>query len=114
MRLYFYKYLHYPSQHCYSISPPEVSETENRLQHCYSLWFTQRTRGSVSSAGNYEDNIKHLGAFSSVEGFWSLYSHLARLSQLPPHSDVHLFKMGIKPMWEVMCSVCVLCSVYDI
>ena len=39
---------------------------ENRLEHAYSLWFTQRTRGSVSTALNYEENIMFVGSFSTV------------------------------------------------
>ena len=46
---------------------PEVDEGENKLQYPYSIWFTQRVRGSVSSApSDYEDNIKLVGSFSSV------------------------------------------------
>lgn len=46
---------------------PEVEEGENKLQYPYSIWFTQRVRGSVSSApSDYEDNIKLVGSFSSV------------------------------------------------
>ena len=35
-----------------------------------------------------------------MEGFWSLYSHLVRVNELGSYSDFHLFKSGIKPMWE--------------
>lgn len=36
-----------------------------------------------------------------VEQFWRFYSHLIRPGDLSGHSDFHLFKEGIKPMWEV-------------
>lgn len=36
-----------------------------------------------------------------VEQFWAHYCHLARPCELPSHCDIHLFKLGIKPMWEV-------------
>ena len=101
--------------------PPAVLDGENRLQYSYSVWFTQRMRGgSVSSApSDYEDNIKLIGSFSSVrsqlilqlsklsiddlqvEQFWAHYCHLAKPRELPSHCDIHLFKLGIKPMWEV-------------
>lgn len=42
-----------------------------------------------------------VGRFASVEQFWGLYSHLVRPSDLTVHTDFHLFKVGIKPMWEV-------------
>ncbi|KAG8005866.1 Eukaryotic translation initiation factor 4E type 2, partial [Nibea albiflora] len=35
-----------------------------------------------------------------VEQFWRFYSHLIRPGDLSGHSDFHLFKEGIKPMWE--------------
>ena len=36
-----------------------------------------------------------------VEQFWALYTHCARPGDLAGFSDIHLFKLGIKPMWEV-------------
>lgn len=38
---------------------------------------------------------------SKVEQFWRFYSHMIRPGDLTGHSDFHLFKEGIKPMWEV-------------
>ncbi|RXG69680.1 Eukaryotic translation initiation factor 4E type 2 [Armadillidium vulgare] len=38
--------------------------------------------------------------FSSVEQFWAYYCHLTRPSDLTTHSDIHIFRDGIKPMWE--------------
>uniref|UniRef100_A0A8C2KCU9 Eukaryotic translation initiation factor 4E type 2-like n=3 Tax=Cyprinus carpio TaxID=7962 RepID=A0A8C2KCU9_CYPCA len=35
-----------------------------------------------------------------VEQFWRFYSHMIRPDDLTGHSDFHLFKEGIKPMWE--------------
>uniref|UniRef100_A0A2N9FBW2 mRNA cap-binding protein n=1 Tax=Fagus sylvatica TaxID=28930 RepID=A0A2N9FBW2_FAGSY len=35
-----------------------------------------------------------------VEGFWVCYCHLARPSSLPSPTDLHLFKDGIRPLWE--------------
>lgn len=29
-----------------------------------------------------------------------MYCHVVRLQDLPPHTDLHLFKKGIQPMWE--------------
>ena len=43
-----------------------------------------------------------------VEQFWAHYCYLARPCELPPHCDIHLFKKGIKPMWEVGVLVLVL------
>jgi len=37
---------------------------------------------------------------ATVEQFWSVYSHILRPSEVPCAMDYHLFKIGIKPMWE--------------
>ena len=38
---------------------------------------------------------------TQVEQFWGFYSYLVRPGDLTGHSDIHLFKDGIKPMWKV-------------
>ena len=40
--------------------------------------------------------------FASCEQFWEIYSHIVRPGDLQSHSDFHIFKEGIKPMWEVI------------
>lgn len=51
--------------------------------------------------------IQTYSFFKQVEQFWSYYCHMEHPSNLPPHCDIHLFKLGIKPMWEVMLSAVV-------
>lgn len=41
-----------------------------------------------------------IGQVGTVEQWWALYSHIVRLQDIPAHRDIHLFKKGIKPMWE--------------
>ena len=36
---------------------------------------------------------------TQVEQFSGFYSYLVRPGDLTGHSDIHLFKDGIKPMW---------------
>lgn len=49
-----------------------------------------------------------MGEFGTVEGFWDLYSHMVRPNDVTHSSDWHLFKKGIKPMWEVSTFPCPL------
>lgn len=37
---------------------------------------------------------------TTVEEFFEIYKHLKRPSSLPLVSDYHLFKKGIRPVWE--------------
>ncbi|XP_075954087.1 eukaryotic translation initiation factor 4E type 2 isoform X3 [Anarhichas minor] len=73
---------------------------EHPLQYNYTFWYSRRTPGRPASTQSYEQNIKQIGIFASVEQFWRFYSHMIRPGDLTGHSDFHLFKEGIKPMWE--------------
>lgn len=81
------------------LPPLEINPNENQLQYGYALWYSRRSVGKQTDR-RYAENLKLIGRFGSVEQFWSLYSHLVRPSELMAYSDFHLFKHGIKPMWE--------------
>ncbi|EWC48488.1 hypothetical protein DRE_07750 [Drechslerella stenobrocha 248] len=49
---------------------------------------------------DYEKSTQKIAAFSTVEEFWMVYSHLRKPRSLPHVSDYHLFKQGIRPVWE--------------
>lgn len=51
------------------------------------------------AAANYHNHER--SDLFQVEQFWRFYSHMIRPGDLTGHSDFHLFKEGIKPMWEV-------------
>eukprot|EP01117_Protostelium_nocturnum_P017916 TRINITY_DN737_c0_g1_i1.p1 TRINITY_DN737_c0_g1~~TRINITY_DN737_c0_g1_i1.p1 ORF type:complete len:296 (+),score=88.26 TRINITY_DN737_c0_g1_i1:114-890(+) len=72
---------------------------EHGLQHSWTFWYLRKSQGS-RAIDTYEKNVKQVGSFSTVEGFWNFYSHMIRPNDLPPGNDYHLFKDGIKPMWE--------------
>jgi translation initiation factor 4E len=72
---------------------------EHPLQYNYAFWFSRRTQGKAS-VQSYDQNLKKIGTFASVEQFWTYYSHMMRPSELNGHCDYHLFKEGIRPMWE--------------
>lgn len=41
-----------------------------------------------------------MAGFSTVEDFFTVYQYLKRPSTLPLVSDYHIFKKGIRPVWE--------------
>ncbi|XP_060540940.1 eukaryotic translation initiation factor 4E type 2 isoform X5 [Pantherophis guttatus] len=102
------------SVHCQKFSPDQLKvnsafhpfkaavpgPAEHPLQYNYTFWYSRRTPGRPTSSQSYEQNIKQIGTFASVEQFWRFYSHMVRPGDLTGHSDFHLFKEGIKPMWE--------------
>ena len=81
-----------------AFAPVAVPEGHHRLQSQYCLWYSRRSPGKQSH--NFDQNLKLIGRFGTCEQFWSVYSHLVKPGDLASHSDFHLFKMGIKPMWE--------------
>ncbi|XP_051138607.1 eukaryotic translation initiation factor NCBP-like isoform X1 [Andrographis paniculata] len=93
-----------------NLPPPAVDEDKDQialdlkaglhpLKHKFVFWYTRRTPG-VRTQTSYEDNVKKIVEFSTVEAFWVCYCHLARPSTLPSPTDLHLFKAGIRPLWE--------------
>jgi hypothetical protein len=68
--------------------------------HSWVLWFRQqRTPGS--RIVGYEDGIKRVTAFSSIESLWALTTHLAPPSVLAPTTDYLLFHAAVqRPVWE--------------
>ncbi|KAK3844924.1 MAG: translation initiation factor eIF 4e-like domain-containing protein [Linnemannia gamsii] len=68
------------------------------LHFNWVFWFMHRPPGSKIT--NYEGAMKKIATFGSVEDFWAVYSHLRRPHELPNVSDYHLFRQGVRPVWE--------------
>ncbi|KAI0060725.1 eukaryotic translation initiation factor 4E class II [Artomyces pyxidatus] len=80
-----------------SLSRPELPYSPTRS---WVFWFRQQ-RAPGNKITNYEEGIKKISAFSSVESFWSLWTHLHPPSSLLPTTDYLLFHSGIRrPVWE--------------
>ncbi|XP_045767330.1 eukaryotic translation initiation factor 4E type 2 isoform X2 [Maniola jurtina] len=81
---------------------PYVPPHHHKLEYSYWMWFSRRppARELSASTTGYGQALRMVGRIASVEQWWGLYLHLTRPAELPPLSDLHLFKLGIKPMWE--------------
>ncbi|ETW79030.1 hypothetical protein HETIRDRAFT_478346 [Heterobasidion irregulare TC 32-1] len=70
------------------------------LRNTWVFWFRQQ-RAPGNKITNYEEGIKKISAFHSVESFWSLWTHLHPPSALLPTTDYLLFHSGVRrPVWE--------------
>jgi len=92
-------------------TPPTSSSTENitvfhdvsnfnvkhPLMSTWTLWFT---RPPSSKGDNWNDLLKEVVSFDSVEEFWGVYNNITACSELAVKSDYHLFKKGVRPEWE--------------
>lgn len=52
------------------------------------------------STHEYEAGLSVIGEFETIESFWRYFNWLKPPSALEKNSNYHLFKSGIKPMWE--------------
>ena len=77
-------------------SKSSSNPSEHQLRSSWIVWY----RPPTSKYQDYEKSTIPLAHFSTVEAFWVIYSHLKRPSTLPSVSDYHIFKKGIRPVWE--------------
>ncbi|ODH52780.1 hypothetical protein GX48_00974 [Paracoccidioides brasiliensis] len=77
-----------------SSAPPALKE--HPIRSTWIVWY----RPPTPKYSDYEKSTIALASISSVESFWAVYSHLKRPSLLPAVSDYHIFKKGIRPVWE--------------
>ncbi|KAF9269055.1 translation initiation factor eIF4e [Marasmius fiardii PR-910] len=76
------------------------SPTIHPLKNTWVFWFRQH-RAPGNKITNYEEGIKKISSLSSVESFWSLWTHLTPPSSLQPTTDYLVFHSGIRrPVWE--------------
>ncbi|KAJ5146402.1 uncharacterized protein N7515_000966 [Penicillium bovifimosum] len=77
-------------------SPTVSAPGEHPLKSTWIVWY----RPPTPKYSDYEKSTVPLASINSVESFWAVYSHLKRPSLLPTVSDYHIFKKGIRPVWE--------------
>jgi len=78
--------------------PAPRADGQHPLRFTWTLWFMHRAPGQKIT--DYEAAIKNIASFSTIEEFWNVYGHLKRPNDLAHVSDYHLFKQGIRPVWE--------------
>lgn len=76
---------------------PDNFNVKHPLMHKWTLWFTKPATGKVD---NWNDLLKEIITFNSVEEFWGVYNNITPTSELALKSDYHLFKEGVRPEWE--------------
>jgi translation initiation factor 4E len=82
---------------------PAHSGTLHPLEFEWTFWYDKRPAAGKRMKGeqeSYENNLRPIGTFGTVEDFWRYYNHLVKPSRLEINSNYHFFKEGIKPMWE--------------
>lgn len=82
-----------------SLTSSSAAVPAHQLRNSWYFWF----RPPISKANGYieyEKTLHPIASCSTAEEFFVVYQHLKRPSVLPLVSDYHLFKKGIRPIWE--------------
>ncbi|KAI1048503.1 hypothetical protein LB506_002722 [Fusarium annulatum] len=80
-------------------SGASTANPSHALVDSWTFWY----RPPISKAHGfieYEKTLHEIATVRTGEEFWEIYRHLKRPSTLPVVSDFHLFKKGIRPIWE--------------
>ncbi|KAF2654323.1 eukaryotic translation initiation factor 4E [Lophiostoma macrostomum CBS 122681] len=76
---------------------PDNFNVKHPLMNHWTLWFTKPPSGK---GDNWNELLKEVISFDSVEEFWGIYNNITPTSELALKSDYHLFKKGVRPEWE--------------
>lgn len=69
------------------------------LENGWVIWYDSR-RLQAQNPNDWFGNLQTVAVFNTVEDFWSTYNHIKRPTDLEFGSNYHMFKKGVKPMWE--------------
>lgn len=70
------------------------------LENKWVMWYDYRVGLHQGQNAAFEDGLKLISEFSTVEEFWGVFNHIKRPSALEYGANYHMFKKGIKPMTE--------------
>ncbi|KAI8904733.1 translation initiation factor eIF 4e-like domain-containing protein [Gorgonomyces haynaldii] len=74
-------------------------DVKHPLKHRWTLWFDCPSKKSMQK-DQWQENLKKVITFDTVEDFWGIFNNLTNAHELPPSANYHLFKEGIEPSWE--------------
>jgi translation initiation factor 4E len=77
-------------------NPPTVAP----LHNTWVLWYDNPRMAPTEGSGDWKDNLKHCGEFTTIQEFWSIFNNILPASSLTIHSNYHVFRKGVVPMWE--------------
>jgi len=71
----------------------DLSESKlTKLPLKYTFWFTFFQKQKNKQLEEFEDNLKKIDDFDTIEGFWNIQQHNRRSDTLPRGSTFFLFR----------------------
>ena len=81
-------------------------ESTHPLFTNFAFWFRINDTSLLNPYKNvitytdYENQVKKISSFSTIEDFWKIFQHLKKPEELNIGIEIDLFKNEIKPVWE--------------
>lgn len=75
----------------------------HKLENSWTLWFDTAQQfhpNQRKQSSSWEANLVEVATFDTVEDFWVVKDAIKPPSKLDLRANYHLFRTGIKPMWE--------------
>ncbi len=72
--------------------------SQHVLNSSWVFWYISRKEKDHNVP--YEERLKKISSFSTLEEFFKYYVFLKSASEVDRNSDLSLFKEGFKPLWE--------------
>ena len=95
-----------------SIPPAKINITSNsvektKLKSRYVFWYRisedyiyQNPPKTKLDKSEYENQIKKIAEFETIEDFWAIFQHLRKPDSCRPGIEFQLFRFGVKSIWE--------------
>ena len=81
-----------------------MTETKTQLETSYTFYFRITDKKllppSQGAKNDYQDSVKKMAEFNTVEDFWKIFQHIKKPESLKSGVEIQMFKNPIKPMWE--------------
>jgi translation initiation factor 4E len=77
-----------------------TADDKHPLEHAWVIWYDSRRLHTAKAENTWLENLQTVAIFNTVEDFWSTYNHIKRPADLEFGANYHMFKEGVKPMWE--------------
>ena len=90
---------------------PITNELDNTsktpIEQKFSFWYRisddaliNQQPGKTLDKKEYENQVKKIAEFDTIEDFWSIFQHLRKPDSCRPGIEFQMFKNPIMPMWE--------------
>jgi len=73
---------------------------ENKLETPWTFYYDKKLAPRSSNLQGYESNLRKLGTFGTLEGFWRYFSHLKEADNIPKDHNLFMFRNNETPAWE--------------